>query len=83
MSKVEEKKKLGKGPFVFRLTLQTNFVDCVSHMSCKCDEMCLSLDGQNLAYFLLSDFFKVAAWGRDWRSRRLKPPWTPYEDYTT
>ena len=23
----------------------------------KCDEMCLSFDGQNLAYFLLSDFF--------------------------
>ena len=23
----------------------------------KCDEVCLSFDGQNLAYFLLSDFF--------------------------
>ena len=23
----------------------------------NCDEMCLSFDGQNLAYFLLSDFF--------------------------
>ena len=25
----------------------------------NCDEMCLSFDGQNLAYFLLSDFFFI------------------------
>ena len=76
MLKVEEKKKPGKGPpcpFIFRLTLQTNFIDCDSHMhmSYKCDETCLSFEGQNLAYFLLSDFFKVAAWRRDRRCRRL------------